>query len=131
MEKIIVKTGKRLECVNVTSRIVQLCQGKIEDGIIVIFVPHTTAGIFINENTDPDVVIDFETTLSQLVKPDFSYLHSEGNSDSHIKSSIIGSSVSVIIENSRIQLGRWQGIFFAEFDGPRTREIWCKFIPCK
>ncbi|NLJ05640.1 MAG: YjbQ family protein [Exilispira sp.] len=129
MEKMILKTNKRLECINITSRVVQLCQGKIEDGIILLYIPHTTAGIFINENTDPDVVTDFENTLSQIVKSDISYLHSEGNSDAHIKSSIIGSSVSIIVENGRIQLGRWQGIFFAEFDGPRTREVWCKFIP--
>lgn len=126
--KIELDTHNRTEFIDTTS-IVQkkVTQSEITDGICVVFVPHTTAGITINENADPDVVKDILMMLDKKIPMrDSDYNHSEGNSAAHIKASLIGSSVTVIIENSKLQLGTWQGIYFCEFDGSRTREIWIK-----
>jgi secondary thiamine-phosphate synthase enzyme len=98
----------------------------ITDGICVVYVPHTTAGITINEGADPAVCQDIITKLNELVPPNAGYRHMEGNSDSHIKASMIGSSVTVLIENGRLVLGTWQKIFFCEFDGPRSRKVYVK-----
>ena len=95
-----------------------------EEGICVIFVPHTTAGITINENADPSVQADIQSVLSRLVPDGAGYNHLEGNADSHIKASLMGSSVCVPVEGGSLRLGTWQGIFFCEFDGPRQRKIW-------
>jgi secondary thiamine-phosphate synthase enzyme len=100
----------------------------LKDGVCVVFVPHTTAGVTINENADPDVVSDILKTLSQIVPDNNHYAHSEGNSDSHIKASMMGFSAHVIVENGKLQLGTWQGIYFCEFDGPRTRQVWVKTV---
>jgi len=95
----------------------------IKSGICLIFVPHTTAAVTINEHADPDVVEDIINGLDSIVPSNINYKHAEGNSPAHIKASLIGSSQSVIVENGNLVLGTWQGIFFCEFDGPRTRTI--------
>lgn len=97
-------------------------------GVVYVFVSHTTAAITINENADPDVTRDILNRLAQLAPHQADYQHSEGNADAHIKSVLTGSSVMVFIENGRLQLGQWQGIFFCEFDGPRQRTVWLKII---
>ena len=103
---------------------------RISDGILLIYCPHTTAGITINENADPSVLTDINLKTSKFIDHnDPDYRHGEGNSDSHIKSSFFGASETVIIERGKLVLGTWQGIFFAEFDGPRNREIFLKIIP--
>lgn len=99
-----------------------------KNGVCHLYVPHTTAGVMINEGYDPDVARDIEVTLDRLVPHAGDYRHSEGNSDSHIKLALVGSSESVWIENGSLALGRWQVIFFAEFDGPRTRELRIKIV---
>lgn len=127
-QKIELKTNKNIEFVDITSIIQKkVAQSGISDDICIIYVPHTTAGITINENADPDVVKDILMILDKKIPMnDSGYRHSEGNSAAHIKASLIGSSVSVIVEKGILQLGHWQGIYFCEFDGPRTREIWMK-----
>ncbi|MBM4147964.1 MAG: YjbQ family protein [Lentisphaerae bacterium] len=95
----------------------------ITDGVITVFVPHTTAGITINENADPDVVRDMVSVLDRLVPREGPYRHAEGNSAAHVKASLLGSSVNVIVEGSALRLGTWQGIYFCEFDGPRRRTV--------
>jgi secondary thiamine-phosphate synthase enzyme len=98
----------------------------IRDGICIIFVAHTTAGITINENADPSVQEDILKELNKIVPFDDNYSHVEGNAAAHIKASLLGSSLNVFIEDGRLQLGTWQGIYFAEFDGPRSRSVWIK-----
>ena len=112
------------------TREVQNCvdQANISEGIACIFVPHTTAAVTINENADPDVVTDVLNILEKSIPESSSYRHSEGNSDSHAKSSLVGASCMVIIENGKLQLGTWQSIYFAEFDGPRNRKCFVKII---
>jgi len=122
-----VKTDARIDMVDIT-RLVQkeISNARLQEGICVVYVPHTTAGITINEGADPDVCRDIIKKLNELVPYDRSYRHLEGNADSHIKASIIGSSVTVIIENGQLLLGTWQKIFFCEFDGPRSRRVYVK-----
>ncbi len=128
-ETISVKTNKRNEMVDITFSVQQQLENTgLADGICTVFVPHTTAGVTINEGADPDVCIDIIRKLNELAPPDDGYHHREGNSDSHIKASLVGSSVSVIIEKGRLVLGTWQKIFFCEFDGPRSRKVYLKFI---
>lgn len=130
MEEISVPTSQREEFVDVTAAVQQAVRtGGAESGIVVCYVPHTTAGITINENADPSVTRDILYKLNNEIPQSEGYHHSEGNSDAHIKASLIGSSVQVIIENGRLMLGRWQGIYFCEFDGPRSRRLWIKVIP--
>ncbi len=100
----------------------------VKEGICVLFCPHTTAGLTINENADPSVRLDISDHLSDLVPERKSYKHLEGNADSHIKSVLVGQSLSLIIENGDIVLGTWQGVFFCEFDGPRNRKILVKIL---
>lgn len=119
-----IRTSKREEFVEITDEIRgYLHKSNVRDGFCKVFVPHTTAGITINENADIDVERDLLKILRDLV-PKGNYLHSEGNSDAHMKSSIIGSDVDVFIQDGNLMLGQWQGIFFCEFDGPRTRRIY-------
>jgi len=99
-----------------------------KEGIAIIQIPHTTAGITINESADPDVVKDITRMLNVIVPDRFNYLHQEGNSPAHIKASLLGSSALVIIKEGDLMLGTWQGVFFCEFDGPRSRKIWVKII---
>ena len=120
-----VSTGKRNEMVDITGKVEKaVADSGISDGTVVIFCPHTTAAITINENADPDVVHDILLTLLALVPQDKDgYRHSEGNSDAHVKSSIVGCSETVLVNNGQMQLGTWQGIYFCEFDGPRKRSV--------
>lgn len=99
------------------------------EGVCHMFVPHTTAGIVINESSDPDVARDIETTLELLVPHQAHYKHAEGNSDAHVKSALVGVALSVPIEDGVLALGRWQGIFFCEFDGPRPRKLRLRIVP--
>lgn len=103
-------------------------QSGVRTGLACIFTPHTTAAVTINEHDDPDVARDIAATLEKMVPQKGDYRHYEGNSDSHIKSTLTGSSQTVIIEDGRLQLGTWQGVFFCEFDGPRQREVWVKIL---
>ena len=102
----------------------------IREGICVVFTPHTTAAVTINENADPDVQRDILASLSGIVPSSGNYRHREGNADAHIKSSLVGVSQPVIIENGQLLLGTWQAIFFCEFDGPRTRRVVVKTLAC-
>jgi secondary thiamine-phosphate synthase enzyme len=113
------------------TRDVQKCarEAGLREGHVICYVPHTTAGITIQENADPDVVRDMLWKLEQLVpKDERSYRHGEGNSDSHIKASMMGSSVTVLVESGQLVLGTWQGIYFCEFDGPRQRHMLVKCV---
>ncbi len=124
-----VNTASRNEMIDITSRIEQvLRENNFKDGILTVFVPHTTAAVTINENADPSVKRDILTYLSKLIPQNEDFRHLEGNSDSHIKSTIVSPSITVIVEKGRIVLGTWQSIFFCEFDGPRTRKVYLKFI---
>ncbi len=130
MLKIItVPTHNRTEMLDITSDIQRLVQeSKPQEGLCCVFVPHTTAGITINENADPSVQDDILQELNKVIPFEDNYHHLEGNSAGHIKSSLVGSSVMVIIEKGKLKLGTWQGICFCEFDGPRTRKVWIKII---
>ena len=125
METLTVKTHQRNEMIDVTSQVSQVvAKSGVRDGIVTVFVPHTTAAVTINENADPDVVHDVLMTLDELAPQDRrGYRHTEGNSDAHVKSSMVGCSESVIVADGRLVLGTWQGIYFCEFDGPRNREV--------
>ncbi len=117
-----VRTRKRNELVDITSIIRELIdESGVTEGICHIFVPHTTAAVTINEKADPDVATDISNTLEKIIPAGWGYRHAEGNSDSHLKSSLVGASESVIITGGRPLLGTWQAVFFCEFDGPRSR----------
>ena len=125
MRTLRVQTKSRTELVDVTVQLAEtLEKSGLRQGILTAFVPHTTAGITINENADPSVRHDLESALDRLVPADWSYAHLEGNADAHIKATLLGSSVTIPVEGGRLQLGTWQGIYFAEFDGPRQRSLW-------
>ncbi|MCM8820325.1 MAG: secondary thiamine-phosphate synthase enzyme YjbQ [Candidatus Omnitrophica bacterium] len=129
MEKITVKTTRRQEFIEITHLVEDTVRKSgVKSGVCCIYVPHTTCGLTINENADPSVKADILSQLEKLVPESGRYSHSEGNSDAHIKSSILGHSLSVIIEDGTLQLGTWQGIFLCEFDGPRTRYVWVKIL---
>ena len=122
--RIELRTHQRNEPVDITSQVAEAVRDSgIQEGICYLYCPHTTAGLFINENADPSVVRDIFDKLNELVPHSRAYHHLEGNADSHIKSSIIGSSLLIPVEGGKLALGRWQGIFFAEFDGPRNRQV--------
>ena len=123
-------THRRCEMLDITKRIEQHIQRLgVADGMVIVQAPHTTAGITVNENADSDVQHDLLEKLSILVpKTESFYRHDEGNSDSHLKSSLIGCTQSLIIEGGKLALGTWQGVYFCEFDGPRSREFWLKFV---
>jgi secondary thiamine-phosphate synthase enzyme len=123
-----ITTRSRSEMIDITSKVEEeLSKSGLTDGVCVLFVPHTTAGITINEGADPSVVADIQAMLNRLVPWEGSYRHLEGNSAAHIKSSLVGNSVIVLVESGRLKLGTWQGIFFCEFDGPRSRKVHIKF----
>jgi secondary thiamine-phosphate synthase enzyme len=125
-----VKTSRRTELKNVTSEIEAVVQeARCAEGVCHLYVPHTTAGILVNEGDDPAVARDIESAFDRLIPHAANYAHAEGNSDSHIKTVFVGSSQTIFIENGRLALGRWQSIFFAEFDGPRSRELRIKIVP--
>jgi len=130
IETLHVKTSRRTEWVNITPEVSRcVAASGVSAGMCHLYVPHTTAGITINEGDDPDVARDMEAAFDRMVPSDAGYKHYEGNSDSHIKATIVGCSQSVWIENGRLRLGRWQSIFFCEFDGPRNREVHLKIAP--
>lgn len=119
-----VKTGRRDEFIDITLQVQQAVRNMgIEDGYVVVFVPHTTAGVTINENADPDVRRDLIKQLDEMVPWENGYAHYEGNTAAHLKSSMMGFSETVLVENGRLLLGTWQGIYFTEFDGPRSRRF--------
>jgi len=127
-----VRTSQRTEFIDITDEVAQAVrEAGVTEGVATVFVPHTTAGITINENADPSVVRDILSTLNRLVPRDAGYMHSEGNADSHVKASIMGSSVQVLVDGGRLALGTWQGIYFCEFDGPRTRSVWVSMHDAK
>jgi len=119
-----VRTPRRTCFVNITHQVERAVEELgVTDGAVLVYVPHTTAAVTINENADPNVVADLESTLNALVPRSERYRHTEGNSDAHVKSSLVGCSETVLIEGGAPVLGTWQGIFFCEFDGPRTRTV--------
>jgi secondary thiamine-phosphate synthase enzyme len=125
MNTIEIQTHAKEEFVDMTPDVGRIVAASgVARGVCVVAVPHTTAGVTVNENADPDVRADVLMTLRRVVPDNLPYSHSEGNSPAHVKSSLIGSSVSLIVENGRLQLGTWQGVFFCEFDGPRSRKAW-------
>ena len=124
-----VKTRERTELIDITSDINQIIQKTGTDqGLCMLFVPHTTAAVTINESADPSVKSDILMILNQIIPWVANYRHLEGNSPAHIKSTLVGSSELIVIENRRLSLGTWQGIFFCEFDGPRTRKVDVRII---
>ena len=127
MTRIEIKTTSRNQLVDITSKIAENIPGKF-DGIVIVYVPHTTAAITINEGADPSVRTDMLYLLSKLVPQSDSYSHMEGNADAHIKAALIGHSVTIIVEKGNMIMGTWQKIFFCEFDGPRTRKIFMKLV---
>ena len=125
----IINTTKQNQMIDITNVVKQAVKDRrVIDGIVTVFVPHTTAGVTINENADPDVVHDILLGLEKAFPNRSEYLHMEGNSHAHIKASMMGSSCTIIIEDGELKLGTWQGIYFCEFDGPRTRKIYVKVI---
>lgn len=130
MQSINVKTSQRCDMIDVTDRIQQIVRDAgIKNGYVICYVPHTTAGVTIQENADPDVVHDFLWKLEKLIpKDEQGFLHSEGNSDAHIKASLTGLSQTIFIEEGRLALGTWQGVYFCEYDGPRTRKMLVKCV---
>jgi len=129
MEEFTVKTSQQTQLVNITSQVqAALRASGIRSGICTVFVPHTTAGVTINENADPDVIRDILMEMHKVIPLADGYAHSEGNSAAHIKSSLFSCSCSVIVEGGSLQLGTWQSIFFCEFDGPRTRKVWVQAL---
>jgi secondary thiamine-phosphate synthase enzyme len=124
-----ISTRSQTEFLDITSDIQKvISESKIKSGLCQIFIPHTTAAVTINENADPSVRRDILVELNKLIPFENDYQHSEGNSAAHIKSSLVGCSLTMIIEENRLQLGTWQGIYFCEFDGPRTRKVWVKIL---
>lgn len=124
-----VKTSSRTEFIDITDQVQKEIQKVgVSDGICYLFVPHTTAGITINENADPSVKADILMELNKLIPRDDPYKHLEGNAPAHVKASIIGSSETVFIKQGKLVLGTWQGIFLCEFDGPRTRKVLLKIL---
>ncbi len=129
MHEIQVKTKSRIELIDITHEINKIVQRSgIIHGACIIFVPHTTAAVTINENADPSVIHDILNELNKIIPLQDDYRHMEGNSAAHIKSILIGCSQMVLVEQGALKLGTWQSLFFCEFDGPRNREVWVKVI---
>lgn len=128
--KVSLRTKKRTELLDITGEVAEaVSKSGVRDGLVLVFCPHTTAGITINENADPDVGRDLLMKSGKLIeKQDPEFKHGEGNSDAHLKSSLFGASETIIIENSVLLLGTWQGVYFAEFDGPRSRSVHIKVM---
>lgn len=129
METLEVKTARRTQFVDVTDRVRRAVESAgILSGACYVYVPHTTAGVMINEHYDPDVATDLEGVFDRVVPRAWLYKHSEGNSDSHAKAALTGTSAMIFVEEGKLMLGRWQGVFFCEFDGPRERKMWVKVV---
>ena len=129
MKEIKINTNQRVDFVDITLAVQDVVSNSIvASGIVTVYVPHTTCGIMINEGADPDVVRDIQFQLKNLVPYQKGYDHLEGNADSHIKTCLVGSSETIIIENGKLVLGTWQSVFLCDFDGPRTRKVFVKII---
>jgi len=129
MKVIEIKSRAKQDFIDFTSSIREIVfSSGVKSGVCVVYVPHTTAGVTINENADPDVKADILMALNKLVPNSLPYEHAEGNSSAHVKASLVGSSLNIIIEDGRLALGTWQGIFFCEFDGPRNRRVFVKVL---
>ena len=129
LHKISLSTASRSQFLDITGRVQEIvAREKVEDGLALVWVPHTTAGLTVNENADPAVVCDILASLDKRFPWDDHYAHSEGNSAAHIKSSLMGCAQTLIVKDSRLALGTWQGLYFCEFDGPRKREVWVKIV---
>ena len=132
IHRVDIKTGSRVEFQDVTARVRDAIRGSgVKSGICHVFVPHTTAGVIVNEHADPSVVEDIAAQLDTMVPQHRNYRHMEGNSPAHIKASLTGDSEILFIENGDLVLGTWQGVFFCEFDGPRSRHMLIKVVPDK
>jgi len=129
LKEIAVQTNTQTQIIDITAQIQKVVrESGISEGLCCVFIPHTTAGVTINENADPSVKHDIIMELNKVIPLNDHYSHSEGNSAAHIKASIIGSSVNVPVENNNLFLGTWQGIYFCEFDGPRQRNVYVKIV---
>ncbi len=130
MVKLDIRSTSRTEMIDITHEVQKVVTDSgLQSGLAVIFVPHTTAAVTINENADPTVQRDILYEINKVIPFEDGYHHFEGNSAAHIKSSLFGSSQTIIVENGQLQLGTWQGIYFCEFDGPRNRKIWIQLVP--
>ncbi len=129
MKTFTIQTHTREELIDITPEVKEAIDSSgVRSGLCIVYVPHTTAGVTINENADPSVKADILRTLGSIVSDSLPYTHAEGNSPAHVKATLVGSSISVIIENGHPALGTWQGIFFCEFDGPRSRKAYIKLV---
>ncbi len=129
MNPFTVKTRARTDFLNIDRPVADaVLAAGLTDGVVTVFIPHTTAGVTINENADPDVLADMEQVFDRMVPWNNGYRHAEGNTAAHVKASMMGSSVQVFVEKGQLQLGTWQSLFLCEFDGPRTRQVWVKGI---
>jgi secondary thiamine-phosphate synthase enzyme len=129
MGEINVRTNSPVEMMDITASVQAAVDEKnVRTGYCIVFTPHTTAAVTINENADPDVPLDIINALEKAVPHNVHYRHSEGNSPAHVKSSLVGASETVLIENGRLVLGTWQSVFFCEFDGPRSRRVIIKVV---
>ena len=130
LSSIQLETRSRVEFQDITSLVQKAIEeSSVRSGICHLFVPHTTAAVLINENADPSLEIDFAQFLKKLAPRDSSYKHDDGNCDAHLKASLIGNSKTLMIDDGRLVLGRWQGVYFCEFDGPRRRDLKIKIVP--
>jgi secondary thiamine-phosphate synthase enzyme len=129
LQTLAVKTGRREVLVNITREVTEAVSTTgVKEGVAIVYCPHTTGAITIQEAADPDVALDISNTLTTIVPYEGDYRHAEGNSDSHLKAALVGSSDMIPIEDGRLRLGTWQGIFFCEFDGPRDRKVLVKVL---
>jgi secondary thiamine-phosphate synthase enzyme len=129
MEVLRVKTGRRTQLVDVTEQVARaVAAAGVVSGVCYLYVPHTTAGVIINEHFDPAVATDLEGVFERLAPRSGPYRHSEGNSDSHAKAVLTGTSQMILVEQGKLVLGQWQGVFFCEFDGPRERKMWVRVM---
>jgi len=130
MKTIEVRSAAREELIDITAAVGgAVRESSFEKGFCLVFVPHTTAGVLINENADPDVTADILMALQKIVPDTLPFRHGEGNSAAHVKATLVGSSVTVPVEGGRLDLGTWQAVYFAEFDGPRRRRVYVGLIP--
>lgn len=129
MQGIRVRTQQRTQMVDITTEVQRVVTALgVKEGTCLLYMPHTTAGILINEHADPDVALDAAGAMDRLVPMAGPYRHAEGNSDSHVKTMVVGMNTFVFVHEGKLQLGRWQGVFLAEFDGPRERNVWVKVM---
>jgi secondary thiamine-phosphate synthase enzyme len=130
MKRFDVPSTRREEFIDITPLVrEEVRRSAIQEGLCVLYCPHTTAGLTINEHADPSVAADMLAALDRLVSDDVAWRHLEGNSPAHVKASLMGASVQLLISDGDLALGTWQGVFLCEFDGPRAREVWLRFVP--